>query len=137
MTIDGRAFAVSDVKFAYQPGGSFRIDAGDARHPGQTCSPDVARSLSLSGRLPEGVNSPVELSDKEVLLEASGAGQPNLCFTDSQGLLGVKAGSVKFGRVFGGAIGFTFDGDFTRLDGKGGTADVTVHASGNGTATVQ
>jgi hypothetical protein len=44
---------------------------------------------------------------------------------------------VKFGRVFGGAIAFTFSGEFKRYDGEGGESESTVHASGSGTAAIQ
>lgn len=106
VSIDGTTCTVTDVKFAYQPGehGSFRLE-GDG--------------MALRGDLPSGVNSPVELSEKEVPL------------------VGVEHGTVKFGRVFGGAIGFAFSGDFTRYDGRCGTSRATVHASGSGTATIE
>jgi len=140
VSIEGATFAVSDVKFAYHPGedGYFRIEGDDARHVDEDCVPGVSSGLALYGNLPSGVNSPVELSEKEVPFEFSGDGDDrNLCFVGSKGLLGVEKGTVTFGRVFGGAIAFTFSGDFKRFDGEGGESGSTVHASGSGTATIR
>jgi len=140
VVIEGTTYAVSNVKFAYQPGeqGYFRIEGDDATHVDQDCLPGVSSGLSLYGDLPSGVNSPVELSEKEVSFEFSGDGDDhNLCFVGSKGLFGVEKGTVKFGRVYGGAIAFTFSGDFKRYDGEGGESESTVHASGSGTATIE
>jgi hypothetical protein len=138
VTVEGATFAVSDVKFAYQPGRSFRIEADDAGFAGKDCVPGVHAGVSLHGDLPSGVNSPVELSDKEVPFDFSGDGDDrSLCFGGSNQRLGVDKGTVKFGRVYGGAIGFTFSGNFKRVDGEGGKSGSTVHASGSGTATIQ
>ncbi|HEV8397188.1 MAG TPA: hypothetical protein VGQ37_23055 [Vicinamibacterales bacterium] len=140
VAVEGTTYAVSDVKFAYHPGedGYFRIEGDDARHVHEDCVPGVSSGLALYGNLPSGVNSPVELSEKEVPFEFSGDGDDrNLCFVGSKGLLGVEKGTVKFGRVFGGAIAFTFSGDFKRFDGEGGESESTVHASGSGTATIR
>ena len=140
VSIDGTPYAVSNVTFAYSPGedGYFRIQADDARKANGDCMPGVSSGMALYGVLPAGVNSPVELSDKEVAFEFTGDGDDhNLCFAGANGLLGVERGTVKFGRVFGGAIGFTFSGDFKRYDGKGGESAATVHASGSGTATIE
>ena len=139
VAIDGASYAVSEVKFAYHPGehGYFRIEGHDARHAGEDCVPGVRSGLALHGDLPSGVNSPVELSEKEVPFEFSGDGHDhNLCFAGSMGLLGVKKGTVTFGRVYGGAIAFTFLGEFKRYDGEGGESEFTVHASGSGTAAI-
>ena len=140
VAIEGTTYAVSDVKFAYHPGepGYFRIEGDDARHVDEDCLPGVSSGLALYGDLPSGVNSPVELSEKEVSFEFSGDGDDhNLCFVGSKGLFGVEKGTVKFGRVYGGAIAFTFSGDFKRYDGEGGESESTVHASGSGTATIE
>ncbi len=140
VVIEGRTHAVSDVKFTYQPGegGYFRIEGDDAAHVDEDCLPGVSGGLSLYGDLPSGLNSPVELSEKEVPFEFTGDGDDrNLCFVGSKGLLGVEKGTLKFGRVYGGAIAFTFSGDFKRYDGKGGESDSTVHASGSGTAAIE
>ena len=138
VTIDGATFALSDVKFAYEPGSYFRIDAADAAHADEDCVPGVSSGVSLYGDLPEGVNSPVELSDKAVPLEFSGDGDDrNLCFIGAKGLLGVEQGTVTFGRVYGGAIGFTFSGDFKRYDGEGGESDSAVRVTGSGTAAIE
>ncbi|HEV8397187.1 MAG TPA: hypothetical protein VGQ37_23050 [Vicinamibacterales bacterium] len=104
------------------------------RHVDEACLPEV-----IGGGDPAwSVNSPVELSEKEVLFEFSRDGDDrNLCFVGSKGLLAVEKGTVKFGRVFGGAIAFTFTGDFKRFDGEGGESASTVHASGSGTATIE
>jgi hypothetical protein len=137
VTIEGATFAVSGVKFTYEPGRSFRIEADDARYVGKDCVPGVRAGVSLYGDLPTGVNSPVELSDKEVPFDSSGGGDDrSLCLGGSNQRLGMDKGTVKFGRVYGGAIGFTFSGNFKRF-GEGGKSDSTVHASGSGTATIQ
>ena len=109
VSIDGTTCAVSDVMFAYQPGehGSFRLEG---------------EGMALRGDLPSGVNSPVELDEKEVAFVTGGGEAHNLCFAGSKGMGGTQHGTVKFGRVFGGAIGFTF---------------ATEHASGGGTATIE
>jgi hypothetical protein len=140
VSIDGMTYGVSDVKIAYTPGdgGSFRIEGDDARHADEDCLPGVSSGLALYGDLPSGVNSPVELSEKELPFEFTGDGDDhNLCFVGSKGLLGVEKGTVKFGRVYGGTIAFTFSGDFKRFDGEGGESQSTVHASGSGTATIE
>lgn len=137
VTIGGTTFAVSAVKFVYQPGRNFRIDA-DPRRAGEDCPAGVSGGVSLYGDLPEGVNSPVELSGKEVPFQFSGDGeQRTQCAAGADGLLGVKKGTVRFGRVFGGAIGFTFSGDFKRVEAEGGDPGSTVRAFGSGTATIQ
>jgi len=139
VAIEGTTYAVSDVKFAYHPGeqGSFRIEGHDASHVDQDCVPGVRGGLALHGVLPPGVNSPVELGDKEVPVEFSGGGDHNLCFAGAKGMLGVEKGTVKFGRVYGGAIAFTFSGEFKRYNGEGGESEFTVHASGSGTAAIE
>jgi hypothetical protein len=138
VTIEGATFSLSDVTFVYEPSRTFRVEGMDARDVGEDCLPGVKGGIALYGRLPEGVNSPVELSDKELPLEFTGNGRDrNLCFAGSNGRLGVEQGTVKFGRVFGGAIQFTFSGEFTRVDGKGSQSELTVHASGSGTAAIR
>src|SRR5436190_10391630 len=126
VAVEGTTYAVSDVKFQYQPGaqGHFRIEGRDARHTDEDCVPGVRSGLTLSGDLPSGVNSPAELSDREVAFDFSGdGGNHSLCFVGAKGLLGVEKGTVTFGRVYGGAMAFTFSGDFTRYDGKGGKSE--------------
>ena len=140
VAIEGTTYAVSDVKFAHQPGegGYFRLEGDDARHVDDDCLPGVSSGLALYGDMPAGVNSPVELGDKEVAFEFSGDGDDhNLCFVGTKGLLGVEKGTVTFARVYGGAIAFRFSGEFKRYDGKGGVSESTVHASGSGTATIE
>jgi hypothetical protein len=140
VSIEGTTYAVSDVKFAYQPGedGYFRVAGDDARNAHGDCLPGVVGGMALYGDLPSGVNSPAELSEKEVAFDFTGDGDDhNLCFVGSKGLLGVEKGTVTFGRVHGGAIAFTFSGDFKRYDGKGGESESAVHASGSGTATIE
>ena len=109
VSIDGTTCAVSHLMFAYQPGerGSFRLE-GDG--------------MALSGDLPPGVNSPVELDEKETAFVTGGGEAHNRCFASSKGAAGVQHGTVKFGRVFGGAIAFTF---------------ATDHVSGSGTAAIE
>jgi len=125
VAIEGTTYAVSNVKFVYHPGehGHFRIAGEDAGHVNEECAPGVRSGLVLSGNLPSGVNSPAELSDKEVAFDFSGdGGNHNLCFVGAKGPLGIEKGMVTFGHVYGGAIAFTFS---------------TLHASGSGTAAIE
>jgi hypothetical protein len=69
----------------------------------------------------------------ELPFEFSGDGDDaNLCFVESNGLFGVKAGTVRFTSVDGNKVTFAFSGSFSIYDGQGGESAAPVDASGTG-----
>jgi hypothetical protein len=136
-TIADQTFDVNKVTLTYELGddGYFRVEGEDAAHPGQDCVPGLAGGLALYGDLPSDVTSLAELAGRELPFEFTGDGDDaNLCFVGSNGLLGVEAGTVRFGVVDGTRVTFTFSGSFVVYDGEGGQAPAEVIASGQGTA---
>jgi hypothetical protein len=136
-TIAGRTFEVSNVELTLEPGedGYFRIDGDDAAHADQDCVPGLSGGIALYGDVPSTVTSLADLSGKELPFEFSGDGDDaNLCFVESNGLLGVETGTVRFLSVQGNQVTFSFSGTFTVYDGEGGESPTPVNASGSGTA---
>jgi hypothetical protein len=135
--IAGKSFDVSNVELTVESGenGYFRIEGDDAANRDKDCVPGLPGRLALYGDLSEEIESPSDLVDKELPFEFSGDGDDaNLCFVGSNGLLGVKEGTVRFTSVDGDKVSFTFSGRFIVYDGQGGESSTPVEASGTGTA---
>ena len=134
--IAGKSFDVSNVELTVESGenGYFRIEGDDAANR-EDCLPGLPGRLALYGDLPSDIESAADLIDKELPFEFSGDGDDaNLCFVGSNGLLGVKEGTVRFTAVEGSKVSFTFSGSFIVYDGQGGESAAPVNASGTGTA---
>ena len=135
--IAGKSFEVSQVELTVESGenGFFRIEGDDAANREKDCLPGLPGRLALYGDLPPDIESAADLIDKELPFEFSGDGDDaNLCFVGSNGLLGVKEGTVRFTAVDGSRVSFTFSGSFIVYDGQGGESANPVVASGSGTA---
>jgi hypothetical protein len=136
VTIAGQTFDVRNVTLSYAFGedGYFRVEGDDAAHPDQDCLPGLESGVKLYGDLPATITSLSDLKDRELPIEFTGDGDDaNLCFTGSNGLLGVDAGMLRFTAVDGDKTSFSFSGDFIVYDGKGGES-AAIPASGSGTA---
>src|SRR5262245_23515755 len=139
VAIADTTYAVSKVSFHFETGEEayFRIEGEDAAHPNDDCLPALGGGLALYGDLPDGVTSLADLSGKEAPFEFTGDGDDfNLCFVGTNGLLGVENGKVRFGKIEGTSVAFSFSGSFVRYDGKGGQSSLPISASGSGTAHV-
>jgi len=137
--LSGQTYAVSNVNFTYEIGddGYFRIEGDDAAHPEEDCLPGLSSGLALYGDLPSTITSLADLFGKELPFEFTGDGDDaNVCFVGSNGLLGVETGTVRFGKVDGTKVEFSFSGNFTVYDGEGGQAASKVVATGDGVARI-
>ena len=135
--IAGKSFDVSNVELTVESGenGFFRIEGDDAANREKDCVPGLPGRLALYGDLPSEIESTSDLIGKELPFEFSGDGDDaNLCFVGSDGLLGVKEGTVRFTAAEGNKVSFTFSGSFIVYDGQGGESPNAVDASGTGTA---
>jgi hypothetical protein len=137
VTIERQTFDVNHTRISYEIGddGYFRVEGDDAAHPTQDCVPGVPGRLALYGDLPSTVTTLADLAGRELPFEFTGDGDDaNLYFVGSNGLLGVKTGTVRFSAVEGTKVTFSFTGSFTMYDGQGGEAPSEVNASGSGIA---
>ena len=137
--IAGKSFDVSNVELTVESGenGFFRIEGDDAANIEKDCVPGLPGRLALYGDLPAEIESLADLAGTELPFEFSGDGDDaNLCFVGSNGLLGVKAGTVRFTTAEATKAEFSFSGSFTVFDGQGGESAAPVDASGTGTARV-